>query len=174
VLSLRESPAFSECLTQLSKAALHQLDVELAARAFRLLGDAGIVAALERLRYVEDRALLAGHVCLLRGDVARAQDLFLQSSNPLAALDMRCDLLHWDDALALAARLAPARVPAIAAKCAQQCELKGAPSGVLVWSFAEASCAVQATPSARCRCTRRVWRVPPARIRRRAAAAWRA
>ena len=48
------------------------------------------------LKYVEDKNLLAGHIALLFMDYSMAQDLFLSSSRPLSALEMRRDLLHWD------------------------------------------------------------------------------
>jgi hypothetical protein len=131
------------------------------------------VAALGRLQYIEDRALLSGHVCLLRGDVARAQELFLQSSNPLAALDMRCDLLHWDDALSLAGKLAPTRVPAIAAKCAQQCEFKGTPR-LGFWVPSTSLTSGQATMARLWSCTRARWRGPRACTRPPVGPAWRA
>ncbi|CAN0254294.1 unnamed protein product, partial [Discosporangium mesarthrocarpum] len=38
------------------------------------------------------------------------QDLFLNSSHPIMALEMRWDLLHWDHALKLAHTLAPHKV----------------------------------------------------------------
>jgi WD repeat-containing protein 19 len=45
--------------------------------------------ALEDCQHIEDRYLLAGHISLLFGDYSRAQELFLASSRPAAALDMR-------------------------------------------------------------------------------------
>lgn len=62
-------------------------------------------------------------------DVAQAS--FLKSSEPLAALDMRRDLQHWEEALQLAARLAPHRVPEIAREYAGQQEFEGNYSGAL-------------------------------------------
>ncbi len=46
--------------------------------------------------------MLAGKISMLFGDYNRAQDLYLASSRPSAALDMRRDLLQWDQALKLA------------------------------------------------------------------------
>ena len=46
---------------------------------------------------VEDKNLLAGHILLLFSSHAQAQDLFLSSSRPVAALELRADL----DVLAL-------------------------------------------------------------------------
>lgn len=51
---------------------------------------------------MEDKNLLAGKISMLFGDYNRAQDLYLASSSPSAALDMRRDLLQWDQALKLA------------------------------------------------------------------------
>lgn len=51
-----------------------------------------------------------------------AQDLFLTSSNPITALEMRRDLLHWDQALQLANKLAPEQMPFISKEYALQLE----------------------------------------------------
>ena len=55
-------------------------------------------------------------------DFTLAQDLFLASSRPITALEMRRDLLHWDQALKLAKTLAPAQIPYISKEYAQQLE----------------------------------------------------
>jgi hypothetical protein len=73
----------------------------------------------------EDKHLLAGHICLLNRDYAKAQSLFLNSSAPLTALDMRKDLLEWAIAEKLAATLAPQQIPFICKEYAQQLEVKG-------------------------------------------------
>jgi WD repeat-containing protein 19 len=43
----------------------------------------------------------------------QAQELFLSSSAPVAALEMHRDLLHWDQALKLAHTLAPKEIAEI-------------------------------------------------------------
>jgi WD repeat-containing protein 19 len=80
--------------------------------------------ALEKIEYVEDRSLLAGYVSMLFADYTRAQDLFLSSSRPVTALEMRRDLCHWDAALHLARTLAPQQEPEIAIAYAQQLEFQ--------------------------------------------------
>ena len=50
------------------------------------MGDAGMVLSLQSIRHVEDRNLLAGYVAMYLEDFNLAQDLFLASSNPTAAL----------------------------------------------------------------------------------------
>lgn len=109
----------------LGKACMRCLDVSLAIRAFRAVGDAGTVMALQRVDGLEDVHLLSGHLALIFDDHATAQDHFLQSARPLAALDMRRDLMHWEQALKLAKTLAADQVPFISREFAQQLEFQG-------------------------------------------------
>ena len=81
--------------------------------------------ALQKLQSIEDSNLLAGHVALVFDDYTTAQELFLASSRPVAALEMRRDLLHWDKALKLAQTLAPSQAPEISVEYARQLEFKG-------------------------------------------------
>ena len=104
--------------------AMELLQIELATRVYRQLGDAGMVMALQQLMNIEDRNLLSGHLCLLFGDYVRAQELFLSSSNPTEALTMRRNLLHWEQALKLAQTLNQASIPEICAYYGQQLEYK--------------------------------------------------
>ncbi|KAG5182618.1 hypothetical protein JKP88DRAFT_318615 [Tribonema minus] len=53
------------------------------------------------------RRLIAGEVAALFGDYGLVQELMLGSARGLAALDMRRDLLHWEQALKLATALRP-------------------------------------------------------------------
>ena len=110
---------------ELGSVALAQLDVELATQAYRQIGDAGMVMSLEGILDVEDRNLLGGYVAMFFGDYDRAQALFLASTKPKVALDMRRDLLDWDAALQLATSLSPSAVPAICKEYAQQLEFRG-------------------------------------------------
>eukprot|EP01048_Picozoa_sp_COSAG05_P019034 COSAG05_NODE_2897_length_2529_cov_1.666667_5_plen_156_part_00 len=84
-----------------------------------------MVLGLERLTHTEDSKLVAGHVALLFEDYATAQDFFLASSRPITALEMRRDLLHWEQSLKLARTLAPAQIPYISRAYGQQLEFKG-------------------------------------------------
>ena len=109
----------------LASKAMEVMDVDMAKRVYQHLSDAGMVVALERLQQVEDKNLLAGEIFVLFGDYARAQELLLLSSSPIAALDMRRNLLHWDQALKLASTLAPLEIPQLSASYAQQLEFMG-------------------------------------------------
>lgn len=118
-----------ETLQALAQEALLQMELELAIRVFRSLGDACMVLSLETISRVEDKKLLAGHLLVLLGGEAErydeAQALFLASTRPLAALEMRKDLKHWDEAMVLARRLAPEQLPALSAEYAQLLEHRG-------------------------------------------------
>ncbi|KAH3756601.1 WD repeat membrane protein [Pelomyxa schiedti] len=114
-----------DCFRKLGIDALRQLDIPLAIKAYRHLGDAGMVMTLEKIEYAEETQLLAGHVELLFGHYNEAQKLFLASSQPILALQMRRDLLHWDQALSLAKALAPDLLPVISIEYANQLEFKG-------------------------------------------------
>lgn len=109
----------------LYKTALEWLEIESAINICRSLGDASMVQALRRLEHVEDKFLLAGHVALLLDNHDLAQDMFLKSSSPIEALNMHRDLLHWDQALKLAQKLAPEEIPFISRECAQLQEFNG-------------------------------------------------
>ena len=51
--------------------------------------------------------------------------MFLSSSKPLSALEMRRDLLQWEQALRLAQSLDPSQISHICTQFAQQLEFKG-------------------------------------------------
>lgn len=80
--------------------------------------------ALQHLLHIEDKNLLSGHICLLFGDYQRAQELFLASSQPLEALHMRRNLLHWEQALKLAQTLDSDSIPEICVRFGQQLEFR--------------------------------------------------
>lgn len=110
---------------EFGKQALIDLDTELALRIFRSIGDSGIVLSLEKIKCVEERNLLAGHISLCLENYDLAQKLFLTSSRPIEALDMRQNLQDWTAALLLAKRLAPQLIPLISLEYATQLEFQG-------------------------------------------------
>jgi len=57
----------------LSHKAMELMQIDLAMRVYRQLGDAGMVMALQELLPLEDKYLLAGHIYLLFSDHQRAQ-----------------------------------------------------------------------------------------------------
>uniref|UniRef100_A0A8C5X1D6 WD repeat-containing protein 19 n=1 Tax=Malurus cyaneus samueli TaxID=2593467 RepID=A0A8C5X1D6_9PASS len=115
----------TSCWNELAKACLHHMEVDFAIRVYRTSGNAGMVMSLEQIKGIEDRNLLAGYLAMFTGDFDLAQDLYLASSCPIAALEMRKDLQHWDRALQLAKRLAPDQIPFISKEYAMQLEFMG-------------------------------------------------
>ncbi|XP_002400651.3 WD repeat-containing protein 19 [Ixodes scapularis] len=117
---------------EFGNAALANLDLDLATRIFRHIGDVGMVWSLQGIRHIEDKNLLAGHLAMFKGDFGLAQDLFLASSQPTAALQMHRDLLHWEQALQQAKRLDQQQMPFISREYAQQLEFSGDYANALV------------------------------------------
>ncbi|NXF19699.1 WDR19 protein, partial [Rhodinocichla rosea] len=118
---LNEQP----CWNELAKACLHHMEVDFAIRVYRTSGNAGMVMSLEQVKGIEDHNLLAGHLAMFTSDFNLAQDLYLASSCPTAALEMRKDLQHWDKALQLAKCLALDQIPFISKEYAVQLEFMG-------------------------------------------------
>ncbi|KAI8820676.1 WD repeat-containing protein 19-like protein [Fimicolochytrium jonesii] len=110
----------------LAETALRMMDIATANRIYRqALQDASMVWTLDQLASVEEKNLLAGHVSAILGDATVAQDFFLKSSYPKAALDLRRNLMHWEQALGLANTLAPEQITVIAKEYAKQLEMNG-------------------------------------------------
>ncbi|UYV64330.1 WDR19 [Cordylochernes scorpioides] len=109
----------------LADAATFSLDVDLAIRVYSHLGDVSMVWDLRSIKDLEDKSLLAGHLAMFQGDFTLAEQLYLASRSPSAALAMRCDLLHWEPALQLARSLAPLQLPFISRQYALQLEFMG-------------------------------------------------
>uniref|UniRef100_A0AAQ5ZYZ6 Anaphase-promoting complex subunit 4 WD40 domain-containing protein n=1 Tax=Amphiprion ocellaris TaxID=80972 RepID=A0AAQ5ZYZ6_AMPOC len=110
---------------ELGKACLVHMEVELAIQVYRMNGNVGMVLSLQDIQGIEDKNLLAGHLAMFLGDYNLAQDLYLSSTSPIAALEMRRDLLHWDSALMLAKRLAEDQIPFISKEYAVHLEFIG-------------------------------------------------
>ncbi|XP_047221085.1 WD repeat-containing protein 19 [Girardinichthys multiradiatus] len=110
---------------ELGKACLIHMEVELAIQIYRMSANVGMVLSLQSIQGIEDKSLLAGHLAMFLNEYNLAQDLYLSSSCPVAALEMRRDLLHWDSALMLAKRLAEDQIPFISKEYAVHLEFIG-------------------------------------------------
>ncbi|XP_046901307.1 WD repeat-containing protein 19 isoform X3 [Hypomesus transpacificus] len=109
----------------MGRACLVHMELQLAGRVYRMSSNIGMVMSLEDIQGIEDKNLLAGHLAMFLNEYNRAQDLYLSSSCPIAALEMRRDLQHWDSALMLARRLAQDQIPFISKEYAVQLEFIG-------------------------------------------------
>lgn len=110
---------------KLGEEAMKHLDVETAIRVYKQIEDVAMVTSLQNILEIEDNRLLAGYVALFLNNFDLAQQWFTKSSYPIAALEMRRDLLQWDLALQLAKKLAPEQIPQISKEYAQQLEFVG-------------------------------------------------
>uniref|UniRef100_A0A1B6EAI7 WD repeat-containing protein 19 n=1 Tax=Clastoptera arizonana TaxID=38151 RepID=A0A1B6EAI7_9HEMI len=136
---LRYTEAWNVCLIldeketwhKFAKAALCNMDVATALRVHQHLGEAGMVFSLKLIEDIENKKLLAGHIAMFLQDFDLAQELFLESSEPVQALVMRQDLLQWAEALRLATSLDPGQLPYISLQYASQLELIGSYSEAL-------------------------------------------
>ncbi|OON22984.1 WD domain, G-beta repeat protein, partial [Opisthorchis viverrini] len=110
---------------QLGMACLRVMHFNLAVRCFRRSNNPGLVLSIRRIQSIEDAYLLAGYVAMILKEFDEAEQLFLASSKPHAALEMRRDLLHWEAALQLARSLAPQEIPEICREYAVEMECLG-------------------------------------------------
>ncbi|VDQ05366.1 unnamed protein product [Trichobilharzia regenti] len=72
----------------LGMSCLRVMKFDMAIRCFRSLQDPGLVLAVQRIQNIEDRLLLAGYVAMILKEFNVAQELFLASSEPIAALEV--------------------------------------------------------------------------------------
>lgn len=83
-------------------SCLHLFDIDLAVRAYRLLGYIAMVKLLQHLENCFDKNLLSGYIALIHTDKDKVQRFFFNSANPTATMNMRCDAMRWKQALGLA------------------------------------------------------------------------
>uniref|UniRef100_A0A3P8UWS2 WD repeat-containing protein 19 n=1 Tax=Cynoglossus semilaevis TaxID=244447 RepID=A0A3P8UWS2_CYNSE len=124
-VTVKPHPRSDEDWAELGKACLVHMEVELAIQVYRISGNVGMVLSLQSIEGTEDKNLLAGHLAMFLCDYNLAENLYLTSSCPSAALEMRRDLLHWDSALTLAERLAEDQIPFISKEYAVHLEFIG-------------------------------------------------
>ena len=116
---------------QFARQLIYDMEIEMAIRVYRLIKSPGMIYSLEQLKWIEERNLLAGHLAQCLDQYDLAQQLFLISSDPLQALDMRMNLFQWNQALILANRLSPDLIPMISREFALQLEFNGDYKGAL-------------------------------------------
>lgn len=117
---------------ELGHAAMATLEVATARDAFRCADEPAMALALDKLEFVEDRNLLAGHIlAVAEHNHDAAEQCFLRARAPHEALQMRKDLGHWGAALMLAQQFDPASAPDIMCQHAMQLETGGGTAAAL-------------------------------------------
>lgn len=109
----------------LGKLALQNLDLDVAERAYQLSKNVGMVYSIRAIKEESEKQVLLGYVAMILHEHDMAQELFLKSSNPRLALDMRCDLQDWLIALQLSRLIAPHMEPVVCKNLAGQVEAQG-------------------------------------------------
>ncbi|XP_030765268.1 WD repeat-containing protein 19 [Sitophilus oryzae] len=110
---------------KLAVECLKCLEIDTAIQIYKEIEDVAMVSSLQDILDVEDWKLLSGYVSMYLNDYDRAQSWFLSSNQPTSALDMRRDLLQWEEALELANKMALEQVSMISREYAQQLEFIG-------------------------------------------------
>ncbi|OTF80468.1 WD repeat-containing protein 19-like protein, partial [Euroglyphus maynei] len=108
----------------IGRAAIQDLDLNIAICVYQKLHKFAIVYCLERYRNYEEYSLLCGYLAEMLSNYDLAQKHFLNSSQPIRALEMRKNLQHWNEALALAKHLCPNDIPVISRELALIQELR--------------------------------------------------
>ncbi|KAL2603232.1 hypothetical protein R1flu_008809 [Riccia fluitans] len=115
----------SQCWEMLVSKSLEHMNVEVAVKACQHSGNIKLLTSLRELEGLEDFLLLRGHILSLIGDFDAAEESFLKSSRPEAAVELRRDLEHWDQAIALAKEMQSPMEAEIAKKYALLLEKQG-------------------------------------------------
>ncbi|KAI4462589.1 osmotic avoidance abnormal protein 1/wd repeat membrane protein [Holotrichia oblita] len=79
---------------RLAKKAVVNLELDIAVRIYKILEDTSMALAVEDIMDIDDLKLLAGYIAMFLNDFDHAQQWFLKSTRPEAALEMRRDLLQ--------------------------------------------------------------------------------
>lgn len=75
-------------LSEFAKEALYHLDIDYAIRVYRLASMPDMVFALNSIKHIEEKNLLAGHCLVFLAKYDQAQTMFLASSCPIEALNV--------------------------------------------------------------------------------------
>ena len=118
-VSNKFSQQFFECL---GKQCLKFVELEIAEIAFQECNNVGMVYSIQSIKNETEKNIIVGHIACMLFKPDTAQQLFLESSKPELALDMRMDLQDWFAALKLAKQIAPEREQFICRKLASQVE----------------------------------------------------
>ncbi|XP_048517184.1 WD repeat-containing protein 19 [Dendroctonus ponderosae] len=121
-----------DLLLLLAEECLRCLDFDTAIQIYSRIDDVSMVLCLQSVLDIEDWKLLFGYTAMFLNEYEKAQAWFLKSNQPLLALEMRRDLLQWEEALRLAKKMAPEQVCMISREYAQQLEFLGSYSESLV------------------------------------------
>ncbi|OAF70691.1 WD repeat-containing protein 19 [Intoshia linei] len=117
---------------KLALKSLIFLNVDISLQVYRHLKKTSKSMVFSTFKNEEEMKVLCGHIYQFNGKFNEAQNLFMNSSKPNLALQMRRNLLQWDEALRLAQTISPGSVELITLQYAQELELHEDTSKALV------------------------------------------
>jgi WD repeat-containing protein 19 len=109
----------------LARKALENLDLDIALKTFQMGKNLSMVLTIQSFIHENEKNLLIGNIAMVLGKYDIAQEYYLKSTEPLNALDMRCDIQDWFIASSLAKSIAPHQESFIAKRLAIQTESQG-------------------------------------------------
>nr|CEL72601.1 TPA: tetratricopeptide repeat-containing protein [Toxoplasma gondii VEG] len=124
--AITKTPLERQIWEMLGKAALDQMDLELAEKAYQRIPRADILMWLNGIRQRSEEKLVAmGNIYAHMEDYDKAAESFLKSKQATLALDLLVDLQNWDRALILAQTLDPKRLAPLNLRYAHDLEAEG-------------------------------------------------
>ena len=99
--------------------------MDISMKAYQMGKNLAMVLTIQSLLHENEKNLLIGHVAMMLGKYDLAQEFYIKSSEPLNALDMRCDIQDWFVASSLTKNIAPEQEPFISKRLATQTESQG-------------------------------------------------
>ncbi|CBZ50694.1 wdr19 protein, related [Neospora caninum Liverpool] len=121
-----KTPLERQIWEMLGKAALDQMDLESAEKAYQQIPKADMLLWLNAIRQrSEEKLVAAGNIYIHMDEYDKAEEAFLKSQQPTLALDLLVDLQKWDRALTVAQTLDPTRLAPLNLRYAQDLEADG-------------------------------------------------
>jgi len=115
----RVSKKFSQQFFEvIGKQCLKYVDLKRAEIAFQMCKNVGMVYSIQSIKNEVEKNILVGHIASILFKHDLAQELFMRSTRPELALEMRMDLQDWFAALKLAKQIAPEKEQFICRKLA--------------------------------------------------------
>eukprot|EP00158_Paraphelidium_tribonemae_P009199 Partr_v1_DN28798_c1_g1_i1_m61946 putative WD repeat domain 19 len=109
---------------EIARFALSNLDIDIALLIYRHTYNLTNLSAIQGCSLIYNSNEIKGKIAVILSEFDLAQE-YLLASNPMAALNLRRDLLQWDKALLLAPSISPESVPLISLEYALQLEAEG-------------------------------------------------
>ncbi|EAR82687.2 WD40 repeat protein (macronuclear) [Tetrahymena thermophila SB210] len=110
---------------ELGRKALEFVDLDVALKSYQLAGSLSMVMTIQSFQHINEKNIIYGNIAMILGQYDLAQELFLKSSQPILALEMRSDIQDYLTALNLAKSIAPQEEPFICRRLAFQIENQG-------------------------------------------------